>query len=348
MMLQYFKERFVMLALLISAAGIAILYLLSRQQPKGHYGFKRRYAATPVLIRHVPLGYNSYYLAGFNSTAIFLGNVRAPLHAVQINLQTPDTVHIRIRTDTSFEAVKSRLTLFGSQFFLTDPQLHTLWLGSTQTWKARKVPFNPASLLTLDEYLPVSASTVLFRAVQNQRFVIGLHTRGKPPLVSPAFLKKQGDPLFSTDGTMVYDPKTNRFAYVYFYQNRFTLSDSSLLQVRSYQTIDTNAHAVVQARWIKSSGALKMSSAPLMVNRLVTLSGQRLFIYSKIRADNDDRRRNDSDTAIDVYSAASGKYLHSFYLPDPRGTSIRGILVHENQLAVLYERTLALFTLPQI
>jgi len=346
-MLQYFKERFVMLALLISAAGIAILYLLSQQQPRGHYGFKRRYKAFPVPTLQVPLGYNSYYLAGADSNSVLLGNVLAPLHAIQINLQTPDTVHIRISADTSFQAVKSRLTLLGSRFLMTDPQLHTVWAGSTQTWKCRKVTFKPGSPLTLDEYLPVSTSAVLFRAVQNQQFVIGLHKQGKQPLIFPSFLRKRGDPLFSSDGTMLYDQRTGRFAYVYFYQNQFTISDSILRHARSYPTLDTNGHAVVQARWIKSSRALKLSSAPVMINRLAALSAERLFIYSKIHADNDDPRRKDSHTAIDVYSATSGKYQHSFYLSDPGGTSIRGILVHENQLIILYERTLAVFSLPK-
>ena len=81
-----------------SVVSVVILYNLSENEMHRNNAFIRRYPHHPISdSKVIPLGYNSYYIAGFNEGKIILGNTTAPLHIVEIDTTLEDKIVRRIK-----------------------------------------------------------------------------------------------------------------------------------------------------------------------------------------------------------------------------------------------------------
>jgi hypothetical protein len=156
-------------------------------------------------------------------------------------------------------------------------------------------------------------------------------------------LPQLGDAGFTHDGKLVYDSATNRFVYTCFYNNQFYCFDTSFNLVYKGHTIDTTSTA---KKITEHKGrTVNQAKPPLMVNAFSAAFGGKLYVKSKLRADNEDYDKFNSLTTIDVYDIKTGKYLDSFSVPSLDNQKVvRFRVIKDDEIIVRHENNLAKYS----
>ncbi|WP_152541986.1 hypothetical protein [Pedobacter sp. V48] len=165
-------------------------------------------------------------------------------------------------------------------------------------------------------------------------------------------LPPQVDGIFCADGWLHYDAKAARLYYMYFYRGTFLCLDTSLNLRYKAKTIDTVQWAKISINMynqrLKNGTAVLRKSPvglPTMVNKYFTVSENRVYIQSGLRADNESAASRRKQESIDVYEGNNGRYLHSFYLPKYQGLNMRQFEVTGHNLVAIYDQFLVIYRL---
>jgi len=165
-------------------------------------------------------------------------------------------------------------------------------------------------------------------------------------------LPPQVDGIFCADGWLHYDAKATSLYYMYFYRGTFLCLDTNLNLRYKAKTIDTVQWAKIRVnmynqRLKNGEVVLRKSPAglPTMVNKYFTVSGNRIYIQSGLKADNESAASRRKEESIDVYEGNSGRYLHSFYLPKYKGLNMRQFEVASQNLIAIYDQFLVIYRL---
>lgn len=137
----------------------------------------------------------------------------------------------------------------------------------------------------------------------------------------------------SSQAHMVYSPEHHKLLLVQKMSNQIRCLDTNLNLLYAAKTIDTfslaNIKEVIKEE--KNSKVGTQSAPPRYTNYAVAISGNQLYCYSKLTADN----QPDRLATIDVYSIGNGNYEYSFTLPQTEKQNLVDFKIFENRLVAL-------------
>ncbi len=298
------------------SAFMCLLYACSEQAMHEENPFIRRFVQfTATKEDEKDIKSNMFYFAGVAGNRIFLGSHLAPLHVIEYDSLMRQTAHHKITlstSDFSFRSIQVRVQ--PPYFYVMDGTVPVIYRGNTSDWKASVVMqqkyFSKAEI--------VDSVTVAYRGRHQvtRDNVLGLINFNEPDTLKEkaGLLQKQIDGFFDTDGTMQYDAENKKFVYTYFYRNQFIVTDNKLNLLYRGKTIDTTTRANIKVAFIKETGERKLASVPDVVNYLTAISGNLLFVNSRLHGRYEAKDMWDTSTAVDIYDLNKNIYLSSIYL----------------------------------
>jgi hypothetical protein len=144
-----------------------------------------------------------------------------------------------------------------------------------------------------------------------------------------------------TDGYLNYDEQTHLLVYVSFYKNTIVCLDTNLNLVKSYCTIDTISSYKVAAGQIKKS--ITNAAPARIINSKIRTYGGKLFVISKLKADNEKDDEFIRNAVVDVYSLERDEYINSFYIPRLKAEKLLDYKIIKNTAVVVYENHVILY-----
>lgn len=345
---------YISLCLILGVLPIIFLYTkfgLDKETPNGFERIIYYTILNPDQKYSVDLKYPGYYMAGFDTLGLFLGNTAAPAHILK--LTTPpfnDTTHINL--DITVEP-KDRYNPKSLKLFADKFSFHLVDGNRGIRLKGPKITFSPYDIQQIDS-LPFSKYVPL---QDNQGYVIKsydailkqdiLKKILKHPMDSvPTFvLEKQIDGIFCTDGMLMITPDKKQIFHIYYYRNQIVCLDRNLKPLYSSKTIDTISQAQVHITNLKEGTQRTFDRPPLRVNRKVALNDSLLLIHSALRADNENITLFNTQSVIDVYKVDNGDYHFSFYVPSYLNKKMNDFQLIGSFLFVLYDTHLVTYTL---
>lgn len=206
---------------------------------------------------------------------------------------------------------------------------------------------------TFTRSVVVGKNTYVFRAYKNisqkweQIFIKGNLATNKITEEKDVS-EKRGDAGFSTDGLLHYDASSNKLLYVFYYKSEFICMDTNLNLIYKAHTIDTLNSYQTKGGSVTSQGSTTITNtAPIKdVNSQSCVEGGKLFIVSKLVADNENKTTFKNNSAIDVYSIQNRSYDGSFYVPFYKTEELQDFKIYHNQIVVLYKTHIVIYKLP--
>jgi hypothetical protein len=340
-----------MVNVLLSIVVIVVLFIISEESIHNKNPFIRRFPQHPVMFeRSMDLKFNSYYFAGFSNNRIYLGNYTTPLKILSMDSRLQDRTTIKVVFDSKklrFTMVKIKIS--DPDFYLMDGTVPVLFSGKTMDWKINK-DFKGLPYFTLAE--PVDSATVMIRAGNGKdgSHTLGVYKENKSPATryNSKLLQTQIDGIFDTDGMLLFSNKLNKMVYVYYYRNEFIVAGTDVALVYRGHTIDTITKAKIKVAYLKNSTIRKMSAPPLIVNAHAAISGNLLFINSKIQGQFEDEKIWKRTFIIDVYDLKKKSYLMSFSVDKIENKKLLSFFVTDEHLYALMENELVVYKLRDI
>lgn len=299
------------------------------------------------------LKFNTYYFAGHTKEKLYLGNYSAPLHVIELDLNSSaNTTTYAIDVAGNYVKMKSpRLRVVDSLFFLYDGSTPTVLSGNKLDWRVTSIE-SEVPYFSFAE--PINSSQFIFRAnsIDSGQNIIGIFSLGSPESVEifKELIKVppgDSDPIFTTDGSLALSLSSSRISYVNRYHNEFMVATTDgHLQLRG-RTIDTVSVPKVKIVEMAEDNQRMIGAPPLIVNRRATASENLLFVESALRGKYDDFGAWQRSSAIDVYSLADGRYYFSFYLNGYEKSKLRDFCVVGSKLVVLIEERLVIYNINQ-
>ncbi|MBF4473067.1 MauE/DoxX family redox-associated membrane protein [Flavobacterium sp. HJJ] len=340
------KRTAVLLAVLAISSTIIVttLYFASENAMHRENPFIRRFIqGSAAKIGETGLKSNSHYFAGINGSTLYFGDNLAPLHIAvyDTSLQTKRHYKIQLeREDFPFRSVQVRIT--PPYFYLMDGTVPVIYKGNVRDWKAKLLMHSNNYYFSKAEI--ISPDKIVFRAqeLQSRDNILGTFDFSDSLQVqyAPNLLQKQADGFFDTDGMMQYDTQLQKFIYVYYYRNQFIAANKNLQLSNRGHTIDTTAHANLKVVFIKETRERKLASIPATVNQLITVSGNLLFVNSKIIGRYESKKMWKKASIVDVYNLQHNTYVSSFYIYNSGNKKVQSILVSGNTLYAIIGHTI--------
>jgi hypothetical protein len=343
------KKYFILTACFcFSILSIGLLDILSRNLDSQKNGFTR--VLSPNLVRgykSLDLDYNSFYIAGVTASHIYLGNFVVPTHLVvtDYSLAFTKTLDLVFHDQDTIAWNAVTLRIDSPDIYLmenTSPAILHGKLGTEQT-----TFYKPAAKL-VSAILPISPVSFILRTYDRKlhQNILVKETTDQSSIHRPTtVLEKQLDGFFCVDGRMHYSRDLALLIYVYQYRNQYVCMDTNLNILFKGKTIDTTSRVKIKIASISSEKMNTLATPPLNVNEKSCISGGRLFIHSALSADNEDRKKLEHKSVIDVYSLNSTNYQFSFYLDDFKKNKFSNFSLMGNNLIAIYDHYLLVYTL---
>ncbi|MCG8386110.1 MAG: hypothetical protein MJA30_11255 [Cytophagales bacterium] len=341
---------FILLASLFfgSILSITLLFEFTANQPVLKHGFSRA-IPVPSFDKQTVLNLksNSYYFAGASEGAIYLGHGKVGTHILEADLLLERKIELTIVVPDSMRNRLSRIAVHNDIFYFADKGKGYVWKGLLN--KPRIQPFFSQQLSLLD-LVPIHNNALAVRAI-NQELQESRLSKISPSSSAnlkeqPELLEKQIDGVFCTDGSLVYNPDMNVLVYLYYYRNQFIVMDTSLNLLYRGNTIDTTSQVQIQVAEVESQDMSTMSAPPLLVNKRMAVSNQRLFVHSNLLSQNEEETQFKKSAVIDMYDLAKdGAYISSFYVPNYKGYRLREFKIEGEYLVALHHQYLITYKL---
>ena len=335
--------------ILIGVLSVVLLYVTSERLIHYKNPFIRNYSLKVVKQGIFDLGVNSYYLAGIDTSFLYLGNYTRPLQILKIDqdLEASERITIKMsKDDLPGKAAQSRV--IPPNVFLLDGQISRILKGETTDWQMtfRWDGSNQFSdLVQFDENQWVVKHTIYKK---RKRAMGILKMKDSLPIQSkPMLLKKQIDGFFDVSGTLTKDPITRNMVYVYRYRNLFEVMDSLLNPVFTAHTIDTIQKAQMIIDSVTLKNQYKLISSVTVNTTAVAYNGL-LFVRSKILGKYESESIWEQADVIDVYQLEDGAYLNSFYVYRMNQAPVRQIFIWKNDFYGLTGDYLVRYDISQV
>ncbi len=191
--------------------------------------------------------------------------------------------------------------------------------------------------------VPISKISYYLRAfLPNRRDIAFARVTVQPDTIK-YLLEMPGDSILKdplkSDGALRYS-QTGHVTYVFYYQSRIVTFDENSGTIKVFNTIENTA-GLPRRR----SGA-----APLTIHQTACVFGERLYVCSNLRADNEAREAYFKNVPVDVYNAGTGRYIGSFYLPLSGRSLVKSMFMdREGKLLVLYQdKNFVMYSVPAL
>ncbi|NDV43096.1 hypothetical protein [Flagellimonas sediminis] len=329
---------------------VIVLFLSSERQVHRNNVFTRRYPHHPIKkLYDLPIGFDSYYIAGVDNDILFLGNTTAPLHLLRINIKTGDTSHINLNLPTRnlpFKAVT--VQVYPPYFYVMDGTIPCIFKGILGDWNA-KLWMKDKAYFT--KAFPLDTSKIYINTINSDTRLatLGILEKRWDFRVSlhPEILEKQIDGMFDVDGTMVVSQDGKTLGFVYYYRNQFMVMDSMLGLLGRQETIDTVKIAHIELSRANKKGQVKMKAPPLKINHTAALYNDLMLINSPRLDKYEDPRMLDEAAIIDVYNWKERTYDFSFYLYRIEQKKLKEFRVYDKYLLALLGDMFSVYSLDE-
>lgn len=336
------KRRILLKLSIITTAASAVmvlLYLYSEHTMQRENPFIRRFIQGSAFQKaETELNSNSKYFAGIDSSTLYLGDSQAPLYIMAYDTALKAKRHYKIqleREDFPFTSVQVRIA--PPNFYVFDGTVPVIYKGNISNWKGKLLMQGNNYYFSKAEIM--ASNKIAFRAQQTGTLynILGTFTFGDSLLVSysPELLQKQVDGFFDTDGMMHYDRKNQKLVYIYYYRNQFIIADNDLRLLYRGNTIDTTTRAKIKVAYIKETRQRKIASLPATVNQITEVSGNLLFVNSKLMGRYEPKEMWKQASIVDVYDIQKNIYLSSIYIYDIDKSKLNSMFVSGNNLYVI-------------
>lgn len=153
---------------------------------------------------------------------------------------------------------------------------------------------------------------------------------------------------FSNDGILKFDKADKLIFFLQYYSNRFSCLDTNLNLLYTSRTIDTTNSNPVSINKVvgKTETRFVPNKARKIINSNCAAENGFLFVLSRIKADNEIDSDFENNSVIDVYTASSGRYFSSFYIPDVMGEKMRSFMVQGHLIYALYKKHVFIYNCP--
>ena len=328
------KKSVLMLTLLIitclSIGSVVALHFYSADTISYRNRLNRLY---PMYLEEdsvLDLHYDSYYFAGCYNSKIYLGNYTGPLTLTVIDTALTLAEARKIILADTFRFRAPQVRIFKDNFYFIDGTLPVLFKGKIINLIAKKQDFQSPAFF---RYVIIDSTTIAYNFIDNAsgERKIGTCQWGTKPLVTnnPAFLEKQVDGLFDSDGHLMWDEKAGNVVFLYRYRNQYTIASPRFEILRRGTTIDTISKAKVKTQHLEDQDIVKLANRPPTVNRNSFSNNNYLFVQSAIPGENEPREMWDKASIIDIYNLQDQSYKASFYVYHRGKNKLRSFVVTE-------------------
>ncbi|ACU04017.1 hypothetical protein [Pedobacter heparinus] len=292
-------------------------------------------------IGFVPVMGKLHYLAGGDSTQVFLGNWAKPTELLKISLpgKEADTVQMLLK-DWSGLLEGIYLSLHQGTAYLMDGLSGTYFKADTGIavfGRRNRLPYFSA-------VVPLGRDIFILRVVQDS-LINSLVKQAPGATDKPLVLDGRANSMFATDGTLCATPDGSKIFYSYHYKNQFLCLDSNLKVLYTGKTIDTCSVAQVKVARVESDKSLRMAAPPRRVNLKAAVNEEWLFVQSAIKAENETEESLKGLATVDVYKVGNGKYQFSLYIPDFKDQKLRDFRVYGKYFVGLYKECVYIYRL---
>lgn len=330
-----------------SSFGIVILVLNLDKEVIVNNQIRRSYKEF-VLERKqvVDLDYNSYYVAGIIGDSIVLGNHTAIKHILIYSISGKKLRPSSIVIPSSFkEDLKSlKLTVYKDNFYLYDNSSGKVIWGSTHDWIVKNVcdfksVFNSFSINSGDKGIVRLYDKGLKTNVLGK---IDMKTCSLDTISN--VLNKKIDGLFDVDGQLLFDSKTDKSIYLFYYRNQYlNLELGNLLHPKLQHTIDTVAQVPLTFGITDSGKRKNLSHTFPKVNINGAYFNNYLLVKSNTIGLNETSKKLHNFSIYDVYQVEKDTYKFSFYLENYNKEEIKSLLFYNDLLIGLSEKRLIIY-----
>lgn len=337
--MKYKLKIIILLICTVFGAGVVILFFnLSEHMIHYENKFIRRFPQHVAQeIHQADLSYNSYYFAGSYNDKIYLGNYTAPLQVMELDstLKIRKIHHIKLKQQhLAFRSPQIRVK--DQSFFVFEGIVPYIFKGNTTNWKAY-LRINSGYYFSHLE--PIDSVNMAIRYMKPKRgeSLMGTLNLSDTTKVkyAPLLLQKQFDGIFDTDGSFHFNSQLNKIVYVYLYRNQYIVSDPDLNLDYRGNTIDTISRAQIKLAKLKNSNMKTFSKPPLIVNKLIAMEGNLLYVNSALPGLYESEDIWKTASIIDVYDLTNKTYRSSFPIYNIGDKKLKSMCVSNNYLYAL-------------
>ncbi|WP_045079491.1 MauE/DoxX family redox-associated membrane protein [Aequorivita vladivostokensis] len=342
----------VFLALFIIAAFatllLTVLFISSEKKIYRNEAFQRKYLPHAAeYLGDYELGSNTYYIAGFKDSIIYLGNLQAPLYlkTLDVSLQHIKDFPVAI-SNIELPYRRARILVEPPFFFLGDGTVPIIFRGNTTDWKADVFSYNEAYF---KQFEIADSTRIGIAGISNTTAItnLGLITRATDRdsvIFNDSIITKQVDGIFDSDGLLLWNTKNKKFLYTYFYRNSYEVTDENLFYKYSGKTIDTVSKAILDIAHHTKKDQYKRGQS-VMINKYTATFGDYLFINSDRLGRYEDKAATETAAIIDVYNIVTNSYEFSFYLYHQQNKKLNGFRIYKDILIALVDGRLWIYKL---
>jgi len=322
---------------IFSAGSVVILFIKSEAKITEQNPFIRKYLKDLVIRKRTyTLKNSTQYFIGSTNNKLYLADRLAPLSLTEIDLENNQSKDIRIKIDRDnfpFRSVK--VFISDPNFYLTDGTVPVIFKGNIMNWEAKVFSTDPT--LYFSKVVGSSKNKLFVRKQdfsKKQNIIAQFELDSLPKETqNDSLLDKDTSGIFDTDGIPLYDLQKDRFLYVYYYKNKYIVTDDNLKLLISSQTIDTVRNAELKV--VSTDNKQKLLNPNSTVNRLATANNGLLYINSTKKGQFEDKQVWKQASAIDIYDYEKQIYKGSFYLYNIKRQKASEFLIIQNKLYVI-------------
>lgn len=327
---------------------VVILFLSSEKAIYYDNPFIRRFPQHPVEFKKkIDLKYNSFYIAGESDGRIYLTNYDYPSYIQSYSSLLNFKKDEKIKMDPKkipFKMITTKIQ--GAYFYLTDGSVPIILRGDLKNWKVnRELKGSPYFTIAL----PIDSTAVAVRSnsSKNLQNILGIFDQYAVPKATfnRTLLQKQVDGIFDTDGQLLYSAESEKLVYVYRYRNEFIVADPKGNLIHRGHTIDTISKVKMKIAKLKEGKQFAMSTPSYVVNENASLSGNLLFINSKVKGKYEKDMLWETCFIIDVYDIERNAYVLSFPVFHTASKQLRSMLVNGKYLYAVIGNDLVVYEL---
>jgi len=328
---------------------VVVLFLLSEEQLQQNNAFQRRYMPHPIIeVGSYELGYSNYYIAGLDTTNIYLGNYSDvfTLTTVAVSLQESKSLPLVFdHEDLAFQRIQLRV--LPPNIYMGDGTVPILYKGKINKgelnmWIKDEAYFTDFVILDSAKvgFITVS-STTQTRALGKLidfGFEVGV-------ALETDFFREQQKSLFETEGMLLWNTYLEQFVYPYHYVNQYEVGSESLEHLHTGKTIDTISEAQLDVTHYTTKEQFKRGGKSVLVHRLSATSGAYLYVNSERLGKYEAVEDLYSASIIDVYQLKNSSYSFSFYIYHQPYEKLHQFAIYKDLLVALVGDTLWLYRL---
>lgn len=325
---------------------VSVLFAFSERKMHRNNAFQRRYVPFALELKQsIDLKYNSYYFSGFSDTHIYLGNVTAPLHLMEVSADFISTKQKTIKVDKmDLPYSQIRLNVKPPRFYLSDGNVPVFLEGSVSDWEATTKMLGD---FYFSQLIPFS-SKLFFKTIsrKTEKNVIGSYSIPDKSLeINEHLLSDQTRSIFDSDGQLLYNEEEDKLIYIYYYRNEYVVFDRDLNPRSFGRTIDTVTQVFPKTLVNSKTQKMKLKGNDFIINKQAATFANYLFIISERLGRHEKKEILRNATIVDVYDFLENRYAFSFYIYHFKKNAVSRLSVHQGRLYSLMENYLVCFDL---